>query len=187
MKLTFAELGKKDEEGGLPGPESKPGESTDSGSTGKRRGRPPGSTSQARLTELEVKLREKLLEDMVVPLTLASPLAAANLEARAERTAKAAVRLAAKNPSVRKGIERFIDGSDVFTVAMFPLTTAICFMVDWGMMNPNALPARAAGVPAYWEEVYGEGNQQEGTESGTDFFGMNGHAEPARGLLGEVG
>jgi hypothetical protein len=122
-----------------------------------RRGRPPGSgggTSKAKLAALEESVKDKLLEDLVLPGAFISPLVAANIEARAERTAKAVVRIAAKNPSVRKGVERAIEGSDYLTIFMFFGTSAICAMVDWGMMNPNAIPSRAAGVPELWETVY---------------------------------
>lgn len=123
----------------------------------RKRGRPPGSgggTSKAKLASLEESLKEKLLEDLVLPGAFISPLVAANIEARAERTAKAVVRIAAKNPSVRKSVERAIEGSDYLTIFMFFGTSAICALVDWGMMNPNAIPSRAAGVPELWETVY---------------------------------
>lgn len=125
----------------------------------RRRGRPPGSKNRSKgesLESLEGRLKEKLLEEMVVPIAFVSPLAAANIEARAERTAKAAIRLAAKNPKVKKGIEKIIDGSDVFTVAMFPLSTAVCVMVDWGMLPPLSPPARAIGVPRLWDDAHPE-------------------------------
>lgn len=148
-ELTFSGL----EETSLPPPEGVGG--TDDAPK-RKRGRPKGSTNTSSLASLERRLADKLLEEMVVPLAFVSPLAAENVVARAERTAKAATRLAAKNPKVRKGIERIIDGSDVFTVAMFPLSTAICVMVDWGMMPPLAAPARAVGVPRLWEEAHPE-------------------------------
>lgn len=151
------------EESSLPPPEPGPGVTTlgaDAPAQPKRRGRPPGSknrtSSTTSLAQLEERLRDKLLEEMVVPIAFVSPLAAANVEMRAERTAKAAIRLAAKNPKVKKGIEKIIDGSDVFTVAMFPLSTAVCVMVDWGMMPPLSPPARAVGVPRLWPEAHPE-------------------------------
>lgn len=183
MRLTFG-AAEAEDESGLPGSESpaaresevSPGGNT-SGGTPKRRGRPPGSTNKTSLDTLEKRLTEKLLEEIVVPVSFASPLAAANIEARAERTAKAAMRLAAKNPKVRRGIEKIVDGSDVFTVAMFPLTTAVCVMVDWGMMPPTSAPARAVGVPMLWETVYSEEDMPNGT---------NGHGTMKRGLLADM-
>lgn len=164
MATTLADLENDD---ALPLPDGAeeavtPGE----GEPKKRRGRPPGSgggTSKAKLASLEESLKEKLLEDLVLPGAFISPLVAANIEARAERTAKAVVRIAAKNPSVRKSVERAIEGSDYLTIFMFFGTSAICAMVDWGMMNPNAIPSRAAGVPELWETVYpDEPGQQNG-------------------------
>jgi hypothetical protein len=143
----------------------------------KRRGRPPGSASKQSLDKLEEKFRDWLLEELVVPITFVSPLAAANIEARAERTAKAAMRIAAKNPKVRRGIEKAIDGSDYFTLAMFPLTTAVCVMVEMGMMEPSAPPARAAGVPRLWQEIYPEEPQENQRQNGS---------RGARGLYAEV-
>lgn len=145
----------------------------------KRRGRPPGSgggTSKAKLVLLEDALREKLLEDLVLPGAFISPLVAANIEARAERTAKAVVRIAAKNPSVRKSVERAIEGSDYLTIFMFFGTSVICAMVDWGMMDANAIPSRAAGVPDLWGTVY-----TEEPDEGADVVQIR-----RRGLLGEV-
>jgi hypothetical protein len=150
----------------------------DTPTTPKRRGRPPGSgggTSKAKLAQLEESVKEKLLEDMVLPGAFVSPLVAANIEARAERTAKAVARIAAKNPAVRKSVERAIEGSDYLTIVMFFATCAIAGMVDFGMMHPNSIPARAAGVPELWETVY-----TEEPEAG-DVVPIRG-----RGLLGEV-
>ncbi len=185
MRLSFGAADSNEDDSGLPGSESPAARESDvspggssAGGTGKRRGRPPGSTNKTSLDSLEKRLTEKLLEEIVVPVSFASPLAAANIEARAERTAKAAMRLAAKNPKVRKGIERIVDGSDVFTVAMFPLTTAICVMVDWGMMAPTSAPARASGVPVLWDTVYSEEDMPAEN---------NGHSSPMRrGLYAEV-
>lgn len=176
--VTLADL----ESGGddvLPGPVGSEESVDPSAEPKKRRGRPPGSgggTSKAKLTALEDSLREKLLEDLVLPGAFISPLVAANIEARAERTAKAVVRIAAKNPSVRKSVERAIEGSDYLTIFMFFGTSAICAMVDWGMMNPNAIPSRAAGVPELWETVYP--GEEPDDENVVDIH--------RRGLLGEV-
>lgn len=184
-KLTFGTT--SDSESSLPPPGENPslGE-TEVTPTPKRRGRPPGSTNKTNLANLEQKLTEKLLEELVVPVAFASPLAAANIEARAERTAKAATRMAAKNPAVRKSIERFLDGSDVFTLLLFPLSTAVCFMVDWGMVPPASIPARAVGVPVHWETAYGEPFPYNGAEEPS----QNGHVETdspsSRGLNAQL-
>lgn len=152
VKLTFGESADTET---LPPPEGKDIEVTPK-PEGKRRGRPPGSTSRAKLEDLEVQLKDKLLEDFIIPGAIASPLLAANIEKRADRTAKAIVRIASRNPAVRKGLEKALQGSDVVTVAAFFLTSAVCVMVDMSMMDPTALPARAAGVPDLWETVYEE-------------------------------
>lgn len=186
MPLTFS--GPEDS---LPPPGGKDVEVTPGGTpaptgTGKRRGRPPGSTNKKNLPELEKKLTEKLLEELVVPIAFASPLAAANIEMRAERTAKAAVSIAARNPAVRKSIERFLDGSEIFTLVLFPISTAVCFMVDWGTIPANSMPARAVGVPKIMEtmpELYGHVFSGEAAST-------NGHVEDEavkpRGLFGET-
>lgn len=164
--------GSSGDESPLPPPETS-GRETDytpgGGEAKKRVGRPPGSSNKQSLDKLEERLKDKLLEEMVLPIAFISPLAAANVEERAERTAKAAMRIAAKNPKVRRGIEKAIDGSDVFTLVMFPLTTAVCVMVDMGMMQPTAAPARAAGVGKLWPVVYPDevpGEPTNGTRTG---------------------
>lgn len=178
MKLTFAS---SEDESPLPPPGGK--DVSDSPTGEKRKpGRPKGSTSRANLDSLETKLREKLLEELIVPVAFVSPLAAANIEARAERTAKAAVRMASKNPAVRKGIERMLDGSDFFTLAMFPLSTALCVMVDFGMMPIDAMPAKAVGAPRYAEELGIEHNYYEGIPTPEP---TNGNGQ-SRGLYSEV-
>lgn len=181
MKLTFGDV-KDGEAGALPGPE---GVSPPPKDAPKKRGRPPGSTSRVKLDELENQLKEKLLEELCVTVAFVSPLAAANVEMRAERTARAAVRLAQKNPAVRKGIERMLDGSDVFTLAMFPLTTAVCVLVDWGMMPANSAPARAAKVPHLWDEVYDIPFDAVSSPVPADANGFHGEEE-GRGLLGKI-
>lgn len=178
MATTFAGLEGGEEEDVLPLPDTP---TKDEGvNPPKRRGRPPGSTnsttSKAKLAQLEESVREKLLEDLVLPGAFVSPLVAANIEARAARTAKAVARIAAKNPTVRKSIERGIEGSDYLTIFMFFASSAICGMVDFGMMNPQAIPARAAGVPELWNTVYTDEPQDGG-----DVVEIR-----RRGLLGEV-
>lgn len=176
MATTLADL--ESGEDVLPGPAGVD-ESVDPSQPPKpRRGRPPGSgggASKAKLAQLEESVKEKLLEDMVLPGAFISPLVAANIEARAERTAKAVARIAAKNPAVRKSVERAIDGSDYLTILMFFLSSAICGMVDFGMMNPNAIPSRAAGVPELWETVYPDEEP-----------GHNGVVVQPRGLLNDL-
>lgn len=188
MRLSFGDS-QNDET--LPGPENEPGPRESDVTPGnpdtpKRRGRPPGSknrASSASLASLEERLRDKLLEDLLPPVALASPLAAANMEARAERTVKAAMRIAAKNPQVKRGIEKLVDGSDVFTLVLFPLTTLVCIGVDWGMIQPLAAPARASGVPRLWEEIYPDEPLYSSDGSAT----TNGYRKHKRGLLAEVG
>lgn len=172
-KLTF----ESDES--LPGPVGAGGkEITVTPEQRPRRGRPPGSTSRAKLEDLEAQLKDKLLEDFVIPGAMASPLLAANIEKRADRTAKAVVRIASRNPSVRKGLEKALQGSDLVTVAAFFLTSAVCVMVDLNMMEPNALPARASGVPDLWNTVYEEPLEESEPSNGRHRF--------RRGLLSEV-
>lgn len=186
MTLTFSS---EDENSPLPPPDasglkvgSLSGKTDEDKPAPKRRGRPPGSSNKANLGKLEEDLKAKLLEELVVPIAFVSPLAAANVEARAERTAKAAVRLASKNPRVRKGIEKMLEGSDVFTLVMFPLSTAICAMVDFEMLPALSPPARAVGVPRLYEDVYEEQPPRPDPSSS-----MNGHhAGAARGLYAEL-
>lgn len=187
-ELTF---GGSLEESALPPPEGGGGSDDSPSPAPRKRGRPKGSTNSSSLVTLEKRLTEKLLEEMVVPVAFVSPLAAANIERRAERTAKAAVRLAAKNPKVKKGLEKIIDGSDVFTVAMFPISTAICVMVDWGMMPPLAPPSRAMGVPQIWDDAHPEYPlsqvyQDAQTSAVESHAGNNGDGNYRRGLDAEV-
>ncbi len=188
VKLTFGSA--SEDESGLPGPGGSGVKETED--TPRRKpGRPKGSTNRTSLDTLETKLKEKLLEELIVPVAFFSPLAAANIEARAERTAKAAVRMASKNPAVRKGIERMLDGSDAFTLLMFPLSTAICVAVDMGAMPIDAMPARAVGAPSYASELGLEHNYYANVQAPEPT--MNGDGETTyspfvgkRGLMGEV-
>ena len=176
MATTFAGLeGEESADDALPLPDT-PTQPETEVTPRRRRGRPPGSTNSTSTKKLEESLKEKLLEDLVLPVAFGSPLVAANIEVRAERTAKAVARIAAKNPAVRKSIERTIEGSDYLTIFMFFATSAICAMVDFGMVDPNAIPARAAGVPELWNTVY-----SEEPEEGADVVSIR-----RRGLLGEV-
>ena len=173
VKLTFGEA----DDVTLPPPEGK--ETEIKPTEAKRRGRPPGTPNRAKLEDLEQQLKDKLLEDLVIPGAIASPLLAANIERRADRTAKAVVRIASRNPAVRKGLEKALQGSDILVVATFFLTSAVCVMVDLSMMDPNAIPARAANVPDLWHEVYGDDeNGNKGAEPR--------HRNYRRGLLSEV-
>jgi hypothetical protein len=161
LKLSFGAGPVETDEGDLPPPGGSAGAaSAQPGEGPKRRGRPPGSrnrtTSKESLESLGARLREKISEDLIAPMSIASPLAAENIEKRLDRNMKAALRIAAKNPAVRRGLEKALDGSDYFSLAMFFGSTAVCALVDFGFFHPRSVPARAAGVPALWVEVYEE-------------------------------
>lgn len=141
-----------DDESPLPKPDG--AAFAESATASKPRGRPKGSTNQANLSSLEIRLKEKLHEDIVAPLIIASPLAAQAMLDRTDRTVKAAMNIARKNPKVRKGLEKFIDGSDYLTIAMFPLAIGIGAAVDYGFMGATSVPAKAVGIPDIWERTY---------------------------------
>lgn len=185
VRLSFGPL-REPEDGTLPPPPGVPradGQGAEENpATAKPRGRPKGSTnkrtSAASLETLEGRLREKIEEDLLGPMSLASPLAAQNIANRLDRNVRAAMRIAAKNPAVKKSLEKIIDGSDYFTLAMFGLSTAACCLVDYGMWSATSPPARAAGIPKLWEEVYPDDPLPERTSEGSGRI--------RRGLYAEV-
>ncbi len=192
VKLTFGAA--DDENSPLPPPEGGGTETdvvpggTPAPETPRRRGRPPGSKNKTSTVNLEANLLDKIREELIAPVTMVSPLAAANMELRAERTAKAAARMAAKNPALRKGIEKMLEGSDVLTLVMFPLSTAVMIMVDWDRMPADTSIARAMGVNAAWDYAeYPRGEVIEPDANGYSPFVQQ--PEPSarnRGVLGRV-
>lgn len=145
-----------------------------SGETPKRRGRPPGSANKKKLAELEQPLADKIVEYMGYA-SFASPLALAVAEERADRTAKAMIRLAARSPRILKGINTFIEGSDYVVLISFPIAIATAVAVDWNRLQPDSKPARVFNIDKYWKELYG----QEGTDVPPEAVPIQ-----RRGLLG---
>jgi hypothetical protein len=136
------------------------------GTPKKKPGRPGGSGggigSGARRTP-SIKL-EKLQEDIAdkiteysAPVAFVSPLASGVLQDRANRTSKALVTLANRNPKFRKALDSLL-GADALLELLILLPTAlsVAVMVDYGRVAPDSAISRRFGVEKQWLLLYQE-------------------------------
>ena len=145
----------------------------------KRRGRPPGTKNKPKIPEnLAKELDEKLIEFLGLPVSFVSPIAAEVLNQRRERTVKAIVTIASKNPQFAKALATFLEGSAYFDLIGTVVGMGIGFAVDHGQIEPTAMPAVVFHIDEIVMEIYPpEKAQQNG--NGTPMV-------PDRGLLGEI-
>ena len=160
----------------LPPPEVTP---PDGEEPKKRRGRPPGSKNKPKTDDLQKEVSEKLTEVIGVPVSFVSPIAAAVLEQRKEKTAKAIVALALQYPAFQAALNTFLQGTAIVDIGMTVIGMGIAFAVDHQQIEPNAMPAVIFGIDEIVVELYGVSE---------DEAQMNGGSQIARdrGLLGDI-
>lgn len=144
----------------------------------KRRGRPPGTKNKPKFEGLEKEITEKLTETVAVPIAFISPVAAAVLEQRKEKTAKALVRLAIKYPAFAKYLQVALEGTSAFDLALTVLAMIIGVSVDVGAMQYDSFPATAFGIDKIVIEIYGQPEESTNGEA-------SGIARD-RGLMGDI-
>jgi hypothetical protein len=148
----------------LPAPEGvsvSDSESESTEETGKKkRGRPKGSTNKPKLDKLEADLTAALVA-MSIPVQGVSPLTCLYLEERAEKNAKAIIVIASRNPRLRKGIERFIEGSSLIDLPITLVGVITCLQVERGGADPNSRIAQALKIDQLFAEIYPNGLQFE--------------------------
>lgn len=159
------------------------------GTPKKKPGRPAGSnsgTSTGRITRsakdeaFQEEIRDEILE-LFSPIALPSPLAYWHIGNRAERTSKACVVLAKKHPAFRHYLQLYFESIAYKEIAMFVTGIPIAFMMDLGMLRPDAIGGRIFKLQEGWEELYGDGGS-EFTDAA-----KNGHREAnARGLASQI-
>jgi hypothetical protein len=161
----------------LPAPEGMAKEETGDGEK-KKRGRPKGSTNKPKLDALQEKLTDALVA-MSLPVSGVSPLSSMYLMERAEKNAAAICVIAAHNPKLRKGIEKFIEGSTLVDIPITVIGVVTCMRIERGA-DPDSVIAQALKIDAIFAEVYPNGIQifNEETSLGEDV--------EARGVLTEV-
>ena len=147
------------------------------GTPKKRPGRRAGGSTS--LSKLEPELADKLVEYIGLPMTVISPLAAGVIDARAEKTSKALIRLADTSPRFRKALEAFVKGSAVSDLGLTAVAVIVAVRVDRTNQTPDemGMVARYFDIDEIYYQVYPE------TEN------TNGHEPMVRsmGLMGEVG
>lgn len=184
MPLTFGSLG-GDDEVSLPPPAGTKEEDVKPGDppTGKRRGRPPGTPNRAKTEDLQRRIEEKLMETVAAPIGFVSPLTAANMQHRSHKFSVALTRLAIKNASIRKGLETFLDGSDMAELVLFPLTCAMAFAIDFDKLSKDAMAPKTFGLDELYDELYADENNPPDANGNGDWVSTD---VAPRGLLGRL-
>lgn len=151
------------------------------GTPRRKPGRPAGSGGGNRTAKDDVFAREieAELHELFAPVALASPLAYWHVGQRAERTSKACVILAKKHPQFRAAIVAYFASVAYKDVALFIAGIPIAFMIDLGMLKPDAVAGRIFRMQEGWEELYGEDGSEFPEQN------MNGNTG-ARGLAGQL-
>lgn len=153
------------------------------GTPKKRPGRKPGEGASGGTTPRSSKslasLREPLIQRLVeyggAPLALASPLAFAYWEERAEHTADSLLVIAARSPRTRKWIERFVTGTSTGDLGITFAGVLTAMMVDNGKVDPQSRFPHWLGLDSLYLELYGSFEAEAQNPSN------------ARGLFAEVG
>jgi hypothetical protein len=109
-----------------------------------------------------------------MPLALASPLAYAYWEDRAERTADSLLVIAARSPRTRKWIERFVAGTSTGDLGITFVGVATAMMIDNGRVDPEGKIPHWLGLDSLYLELYETFDHEHSNPSN------------ARGLLAEV-
>lgn len=144
---------------------------------GKPRKHPPGgrATGSTRsVTVNQSELADKIVEYLGIPVSGFSPLAAAVIDDRAERTAKALMLLAGNSKRFARGLQLFMTGTAYGELIMFPLAVGFAVMVDMGRISPLAMPVQKFKITEFHMQLYPD----EWTQVGNRFQwqpGMNGH------------
>ena len=147
----------------------------------KKRGRPPGTKNKPKLPEnLEGDLRDKLTEFVALPISFVSPIAAKVFEQRQDRTIRAIVVIASKNPQFAKALATFLEGSAYFDLVGTVVGMGIGFAVDHGQVEANSMPAMVFHIDEIVMELYPQ-------DAATETANGNGNLVHDRGLLGEIG
>lgn len=144
----------------------------------KRRGRPPGTKNKPKFDGLEQEITEKLTSTVALPISALSPVGAAVLMNRSEKTAKAMVRLATKYPTFAKYLQTALEGTAGMEIVITLVGVSFGFMVDMGQMQYDSMPAKMFGIDDIVAEIYPE-SQQNGNNG-------NPYVVKDRGLAGEV-
>jgi len=174
--------------GSLPGLDANPGDDKDGGIDPAPYGYKKDGTPKARpgrraggsttLTKLEPELAEKLVEYIGLPMTVVSPLAAGVIDARADKTAKALIRLADTSPRFRRALEAFVKGSAVSDVGLTAVAVIVAIRVDRQEQGPDemGMVARYFDIDEIYLQVYGQ-PETNGREPMVKSMGLMGEVD----------
>lgn len=160
--------------------ESKTGTTT-TGDPPKRRGRPPGSKNKPKVdtAQLTTELNDKLSEFISLPISFVSPIAAAVFEERQDRTIRAIVTIAAKNPRFAAALATFLEGSAYFDLIGTIVGMGIGFAVDHGQVEADSFAATIFHIDDIVMRIYPDTVPSEN--------GNGANLARERGLLGDIG
>jgi hypothetical protein len=147
----------------------------------KRRGRPPGTKNKPKIDTalLTGELNDKLSEFVALPISFISPIAAEVFNERQERTIKAIVTIAAKNPQFAKALTTFLEGSAYFDLIGTVVGMGIGFAVDHGQIEANSLPASVFHIDEIVLRIYEPAEDAEQNGNGSKLAKQ-------RGLMGDT-
>jgi len=138
------------------------------GTPKKRPGRPAGSGGggggrKKNFDALKEPLAERIVEYLTPPVAFISPLGAAVIDDRADKTAAALCHLAATRPRIAKVIQGMIAGSASVDIVLTGVAILVAIGVDMQRIEPHSMPAAYFHIDEFWQELYGQnGNGQNG-------------------------
>lgn len=97
-----------------------------------------GKSSGKGIEKLTADVANAIAMECAPPLAAFSPLAGYVLDQRADRTAKALGRIAARSPRFKAGLELFVESTDYIALAVLPLSLAVAVAVDYSFMNKDS-------------------------------------------------
>ena len=121
--------------------------------TERKRGRPKGSVSKASLDKLQEEIAESIVEASAA-IAVASPLAMAVLDERADKTASAIITLAGGSPRLINALKKTVKARAVITIAETCSAVSVALMVDYNRMQPDSLMAQKFGVTGHYLIAY---------------------------------
>lgn len=141
----------------------------------KPKGTPGRKPAATKLAALQADLVQMFVEAGAA-LSLVGPVTGIVWAERAPKRARALVKLADRNPALRRALERMVSGSVAFDLAIDAIAIGVAVGVDLGRIEGDGLIADRLGVG----DVYRAIEEEEGRDEEPDY------TPPRSGVLGGI-
>ena len=134
------------------------------GTPARKRGRQPGASGASRSSGplMSQDALAMTIVEMSMPVALFSPLAAAVIDDRADRTAKALLTLARQSPRFARALKG-LNATTAYTELIFlPLGIATAIAVDYRKLPPDNYIAQKFGITEHYHRFVAANTEQVG-------------------------